>query len=151
MWTTRSISPTFGFNSNLVRLKPATQGIGPETELSFNSNLVRLKPRRETLRNSGQLFQFQSGTIKAVGDGGGGIDVLPFQFQSGTIKALKNTRSTVCTLTFQFQSGTIKALRRCAPVVGCVQFQFQSGTIKANASKEYFDALLTVSIPIWYD
>ena len=73
-----------------------------------------------------------------------------FQFQSGTIKAEPPDMRVMYVPMFQFQSGTIKATKRIAKRKEKNSFQFQSGTIKAGSVIKKRIGI-SVSIPIWYD
>ncbi len=52
---------------------------------------------------------------------------------------------------FQFQYGTIKAFEGSKAGKTSFKFQFQYGTIKARSAFRSTLAILSISIPVWYD
>jgi len=162
------------FNSTLVRLGRLVP-VPPISPLhGFNSTLVRLgllDADRITVKNA--LFQFHSGSIRAILKNLFNEYTRKFQFHSGSIRALFKNHA------LNFIPGFNSTLVRLGPVrVGNVQyngtcfnstlvrlglrvsavaaadrdgFQFHSGSIRASKHHRISASRITVSIPLWFD
>ena len=118
--------------------------------LSFNSNMVRLRPATSVeAREAAQLFQFQYGAIKTSLMSL--ADCFISRFNSNMVRLRQVARiASLKQHKFQFQYGAIKTISNNYRNRTVLLFQFQYGAIK-TVQDENQRHNNKVSIPIWCD